>query len=43
MHELAEQSDNEFYALDIETNRFVTPGVKSTSRPRAKGAANGQA
>jgi hypothetical protein len=40
MYELAEQSENEFYALDIEANGFVTPGVKKASRPTAKAAAN---
>ena len=41
MYELAEQSKNEFYAIDIEANRLVTPSVKSGSRPAAKAAANG--
>jgi hypothetical protein len=41
MYELADQSENEFYALDIEGNRLVTPGVKRTSRPTVKAAANG--
>jgi hypothetical protein len=39
--ELAEQSENEFYAIDITANRPVAPSVKSTSRPAAKAVANG--
>ena len=41
MYELTERSKNEFYAMDIQTNRIVTPGVKRDSRPTAKAAANG--
>jgi hypothetical protein len=40
MQELAEQSENEFYAIDITINRTVLPSVKSASRMTAK-AANG--
>ena len=36
MYELAEQSKNEFYAIDIEANSPVTPSVKSASLPTAK-------
>jgi hypothetical protein len=41
MQELAEQSNNEFYAIDILVNQVIAPRVKSTSRPAAKAAANG--
>jgi hypothetical protein len=41
IYELEVQSKNEFFVIDIETNRVVIPGVKSGSRPAAKAAANG--
>ena len=39
MYELTEQSKNEFYAMDIQANRVVTPGVKRGPRPEARAAA----
>jgi len=41
LHELAEQSNNEFYAIDIQVNQLVALGLKSASRSAAKAAANG--
>lgn len=41
IYELAEHSVNEFYAIDTQTNRLVTPSVKSALRPIAKAAAIG--
>jgi hypothetical protein len=40
MQELAERSDDEFYAIDIMVNRPVAPSVKRASRPAANTAAN---
>ena len=35
MRELALQSKNEFYAIDIMVNQLVAPNVRSASRPAA--------
>jgi hypothetical protein len=40
MQELAEHSNDEFYAIDIMVNHPVVPSVKRASRPAAKTAAN---
>jgi hypothetical protein len=41
IYELAEHSESEFYAIDIQTNRAVTPSVKSALLPTTKAAADG--
>ena len=39
MYELTELSKNEFYAMDIQTNRVVTPGLKRGPQPAARASA----